>query len=130
MTTQERGRDVLPIPDRAYTGLIKYDARDPESVFPKMELLRPPEGAPNVVVVLLDDVGFGASSAFGGPCQTPAAIEEFVGYYNNQRYHESLDNMTPASILLWKRKGGSIRTRENQARNHVLTLPTELSSGR
>ena len=38
-----------------------------------MEQLRPPEGAPNVVVVLLDDVGFGASSALGGPCQTPAA---------------------------------------------------------
>ena len=73
MTTLERGRDVLPIPDRAYTGLIKYDARDPEAVFPKMEQLRPPEGAPNVVVVLIDDVGFGASSTFGGPCQTPAA---------------------------------------------------------
>jgi hypothetical protein len=46
MTTQERGRDVLPIPDRAYTGLIKYDAKDPEAVFPKMKLLRPPESAP------------------------------------------------------------------------------------
>jgi arylsulfatase len=53
--------------------LIKYDAKDPEAVFPKMEPLRPPEGAPNVVVVLIDDVGFGASSTFGGPCQTPTA---------------------------------------------------------
>ena len=66
MTNKERGRDILPIPDRTYTGLIKYDAKDPEAVFPKMEMLRPPVGAPNVVVVLLDDVGFGASSAFGG----------------------------------------------------------------
>jgi hypothetical protein len=33
----------------------------------------PPEGAPNVLVVLLDDVGFGAASAFGGPAQTPTA---------------------------------------------------------
>ncbi|HZY27236.1 MAG TPA: sulfatase-like hydrolase/transferase [Jiangellaceae bacterium] len=33
--------------------------------------LRPPAGAPNVLVVLLDDVGYGASSAFGGPCNTP-----------------------------------------------------------
>jgi hypothetical protein len=37
MTNQKRGRDVLPIPDRAYTGLIKYDAKAPEAVFPKME---------------------------------------------------------------------------------------------
>jgi arylsulfatase A-like enzyme len=69
----KRGRDVLPIPDREYKGLIKFDAKDPEAVFPKMEVLRPPAGAPNVVVVLIDDVGFGASSAFGGPCQTPTA---------------------------------------------------------
>jgi arylsulfatase len=70
---KDRARDVLPIPDREYKGLIKFDAKDPEAKFPKMEMLRPPEGAPNVVVVLLDDVGFGASSAFGGPCQTPTA---------------------------------------------------------
>ena len=73
MTNQNTGREVLPIPDRQYTGLIKYDAKDPESKFPPIVPLRPPEGAPNVVVVLLDDVGFGASSAFGGPCQTPIA---------------------------------------------------------
>ncbi len=35
--------------------------------------LRPPTGAPNVLIILLDDVGFGVSSAFGGPCQTPTA---------------------------------------------------------
>jgi arylsulfatase len=80
MTTQERGRDVLPIPDRPYTGLIKYDAKDPEALFPKTEQLRPPEGAPNVVLVLLDDVGFGAASAFGGPCQTPAANTKYKSF--------------------------------------------------
>jgi arylsulfatase len=64
--------------------LIKYDAKDPEAKFPKMEQLRPPEGAPNVVVVLLDDVGFGASSAFGGPCETPAA-ERLAG--NGLKYN-------------------------------------------
>ena len=40
---------------------------------PPIEPLLPPEGAPNVLVVLLDDVGFGASSTFGGPCDTPTA---------------------------------------------------------
>jgi arylsulfatase len=87
MTNQNRGRDVLPIPDRPYTGLIKYDAKDPESVFPKMEQLRPPEGAPNVVVALLDDVGFGASSAFGGPCQTPAAERLAKDGLKYNRFH-------------------------------------------
>ena len=48
-------------------GLITYDAKDPDTSFPPIEPLRPPAGAPNVLVVLLDDVGFGASSAFGGP---------------------------------------------------------------
>jgi arylsulfatase len=53
--------------------LITYDAKDPDTSFPPIEPLRPPEGAPNVLVVLLDDVGFGASSAFGGPVHTPTA---------------------------------------------------------
>ncbi len=48
-------------------GQTTYDAKDPETSFPPIEPLRPPKGAPNVLVVLLDDVGFGASSAFGGP---------------------------------------------------------------
>jgi len=64
-------RTVLPIPDRPYQGLISYDAKDPEATFPPIEPLRPPKGAPNVLLILLDDVGFAASSAFGGPCQTP-----------------------------------------------------------
>jgi arylsulfatase A-like enzyme len=64
-------RTVLPIPDRPYAGLVTYDAKDPDTAFPPIEPLRPPEGAPNVLVILLDDAGFGSSSAFGGPCQTP-----------------------------------------------------------
>jgi arylsulfatase A-like enzyme len=66
-------RAVLPIPDRPRHGLTTYDAKDPDTSYPPIEPLRPPEGAPNVLVVLLDDVGFGASSAFGGPVNTPVA---------------------------------------------------------
>jgi len=65
-------REVLPIPDRAYQGLITYDAKDPDTSFPPIEPLRPPPDAPNVLVVLIDDCGFGASSAFGGPIATPS----------------------------------------------------------
>ena len=64
-------RQVLPIPDRQHVGVTTYDAKDPATAFPPIERLRPPEGAPNVLVILIDDAGFGSSSAFGGPCQTP-----------------------------------------------------------
>ena len=47
--------------------------KDPDTKFPPIEQLRPPKGAPNVLVILIDDVGYGASSAFGGPCRTPTA---------------------------------------------------------
>jgi arylsulfatase len=67
----EIARTVLPIPNRPHTGLITYDAKDPDTSFPPIEPLRPPDGAPNVLVILLDDAGFGSSSAFGGPCQAP-----------------------------------------------------------
>ncbi len=64
-------RTVLPIPERRHVGLTTYDAKDPNTRFPAIEALRPPAGAPNVVVLMIDDCGFGAASAFGGPCRTP-----------------------------------------------------------
>jgi hypothetical protein len=63
----------LPIPDHPFTGPIMFDAKDPSSKFPPIEPLRPPEGAPNVRLILLDDAGFAAMSRFGGPCSTPTA---------------------------------------------------------
>jgi len=83
----ERQREILPIPDRPYTGLITYDAKDPDTSFPSIEPLRPPEGAPNVLVILLDDVGFGASSAFGGPCSTPTAERLAASGLKYNRFH-------------------------------------------
>jgi hypothetical protein len=66
-------RTILPIPDQPHVGLTTYDAKDPDTKFPPIEPLRPPEGAPNVLIVLLDDVGFASSSAFGGSIYTPTA---------------------------------------------------------
>ena len=66
-----RQRAVLPMPDRNHVGVTTYDAKSPDTSFPPIEPLRPPEGAPNVLIVLIDDAGFGSSSAFGGPCATP-----------------------------------------------------------
>ena len=66
-------RSVLPLPDEPYTGPVYRDAKDPRATFKPLEPLRPPEGAPNVLVIPLDDVGFGAAITFGGPCRTPTA---------------------------------------------------------
>ncbi len=80
-------RDILPIPDTAHVGLTTYDARDPNTKYPPIVPLRPPAGAPNVVIVLIDDVGFGASSAFGGPCDTPNAERLAKGGLKYTRFH-------------------------------------------
>jgi arylsulfatase A-like enzyme len=71
MSSTDVPRTVLPIPERQHVGLTTYDAKDPDTAYPPIEPVRPPEGAPNVLVIMLDDAGFGASSAFGGPCETP-----------------------------------------------------------
>ncbi len=71
--SDELSRTILPIPDHQHVGLTTYDAKDPDTKFPPIEPLRPPKGAPNVLIVLLDDVGFAASSAFGGVINTPTA---------------------------------------------------------
>lgn len=78
---------MLPIPDRPTPGLTTYDAKDPDTAYPPIEPLLPPEGAPNVLIVLLDDVGFGASSAFGGPCDTPNAEKLAAGGLKYNRFH-------------------------------------------
>jgi arylsulfatase A-like enzyme len=82
-----RPREVLPIPDRPVPGLTTYAATDPDAAFAPIERLRPPAGAPNVLVVLLDDVGFGASSAFGGPVRMPTAERLAGGGLKYSRFH-------------------------------------------
>jgi arylsulfatase len=80
-------REVLPVPDRPHVGLTTYDAKDPDTSYPPIEQLRPPAGAPNVLIVLIDDCGFGASSAFGGPCNTPTAERLAASGLKYNRFH-------------------------------------------
>ncbi len=82
-----QSRVVLPMPDRAYAGEVTYDAKDPASSFPPIEPLRPPAGTPNVIIALIDDCGFGASSAFGGPCATPTAERLAASGLKYNRFH-------------------------------------------
>jgi arylsulfatase len=85
--TQPMGRQVLPIPDPRHVGVTTYDARDPATAFPPITPLRPPAGAPNVLVVLIDDAGFGSSSAFGGPINTPNFERLAAGGLRYTRFH-------------------------------------------
>lgn len=87
MRPDSHARTMLPIPDRPAPTLTTYDAKDPDTAFPPIEPLLPPEGSPNVLVILLDDVGFGASSAFGGPCSTPTAERLAEGGLRYNRFH-------------------------------------------
>ena len=80
-------RTVLPIPDQPRTGLVTYDAKDPETKFPPITPLRPPKGAPNILIVLIDDAGFGSTSPFGGPCKTPTAELLAAGGLKYNRFH-------------------------------------------
>jgi arylsulfatase len=80
-------RSNLPIPHREHVGLTTYDAKDPDTSYPPIEPLRPPEGAPNVVVIMIDDAGFGSSSAFGGPCNTPVADRLAANGLRFNRFH-------------------------------------------
>ena len=67
LAAQQMDRTVLPIPEPKPPTITELDARDVKPP-PRFEV-KAPKGAPNVVVVLLDDIGFGQSSAFGGPCK-------------------------------------------------------------
>lgn len=86
-STDDIQRTVLPIPNIQPFGLTTYDAKDPDTKFPPIRELRPPQDAPNVVIILLDDVGFGASSAFGGPCHTPNFEKLAKGGLKYNRFH-------------------------------------------
>jgi arylsulfatase A-like enzyme len=63
------GQEVLPQPEPQFKGKIGRTVKDSVPDFPKA--VEAPAGAPNVLLILTDDVGFGASSTFGGPIETP-----------------------------------------------------------
>jgi arylsulfatase A-like enzyme len=93
-------RAVLPVPHRTYPGFVTYDAKDPDTSFPPLGRPRPPAGAPNVLVVLLDDVGFGASSAFGGPIRMPTAERLAANGIRYNRFHTTaMCSPTRAALL-------------------------------
>jgi len=68
-------RFTLLIPDPAHVGVTIYDAKDPDTFFPPVQQVRPPAGAPNVLLIVLDDVGF------GGVQRVRRAVHPDEGYH-------------------------------------------------
>jgi len=78
-------RSVLPIPEPEPVSITELDARDVKAP-PRFEI-KAPKDAPNVVVVLIDDIGFGSSSAFGGPIRMPTLEKMAANGLRYNRFH-------------------------------------------
>ncbi len=91
-------RMVLPVPEPAFKGAIGTTVQDSKPDFPKQ--IQAPAGAPNVLVILLDDVGFGHAGAFGGAVATPTMdrlAKEGLRY--NSFHTTALCSPTRAALL-------------------------------
>ncbi|HEV2842994.1 MAG TPA: arylsulfatase, partial [Chthoniobacterales bacterium] len=78
-------RTVLPIAEPKVAPITTMDARDAKAP-PRFEV-KAPQDAPNVVIVLIDDIGFGSSSAFGGPIKMPTLDKLAAGGLKYNRFH-------------------------------------------
>ncbi len=90
----------VPQPDPEFQGVI---ARTYDQATPDPSLFRPrpaPEGAPNILLVLIDDAGYGASSAFGGPSHTPTLEKLAAEGLRYTRFHTTaVCSPTRAALL-------------------------------
>jgi arylsulfatase len=91
-------RSVLPIKEPTYPAFTELDARNAQAP-PRFEV-KAPENAPNVLVILIDDIGFGQSSAFGGPIHMPT-VEKLAnnGLRYNRFHTTALSSPTRTALL-------------------------------
>jgi arylsulfatase A-like enzyme len=97
-TTSEIDRSVLPIKEPVRKTYTELDARN--ATAPPRFNVTAPKGAPNVVVILIDDMGFGVSEAFGGPVTTPNMDKLADNGIKYNRFHTtSLCSPTRVALL-------------------------------
>jgi len=91
-------RTVLPIPEPTYPHSTTFDVRNATPP-PRFEV-KAPANAPNVLIVLIDDMGFGQSSAFGGPVKMPT-VERLAngGLRYNEFHTTALCSPTRTALL-------------------------------
>jgi arylsulfatase A-like enzyme len=89
---------VLPQPEAPFNGKIGRTVKDSTPDFPKE--LQAPKSAPNILLIMTDDVGFGASSTFGGPIQTPTLQQLASEGLRYNTYHTTaLCSPTRAALI-------------------------------
>ena len=97
VTAQDR-RSGIPLADPEFEGTIGQTFNDSKADYPLPIIA--PAGAPNVLIIILDDVGFGMCSTFGGPVPTPS-LDKLAGnslIYN--RFHTTAQcSQTRAALL-------------------------------
>src|SRR6478609_2779222 len=100
--------DVLPMPTPRFAGRIGNTYADSEA--DTISVPSPPAGAPNVVVVLLDDVGFGQAGTFGGPADTPTLQRLAEDGLRYNRFHTTALCSPTRAALLSGRNHHSVHT--------------------
>ena len=96
--TAPKPQEVLPRPEPTFKGKIARTVQTSTRDFPKE--VQAPAGAPNVLLILTDDVGFGASSTFGGPIPTPTFDRLAAnGLRYNQFHTTALCSPTRAALI-------------------------------
>ena len=91
-------RSILPAPPEVFRGTLEPGESDSTPVYPIA--IRAPEGAPNILLVMTDDVGFASASTFGGPVPTPN-LDRLAqrGLLYNQFHTTALCSPTRAALL-------------------------------
>ena len=98
LAAQPPDRAALPQPDAPFDGVANRTLAGSKPDFPQP--VTAPKDAPNVLLVLVDDAGFGNPSAFGGPCQTPTLAKLADGGLRYNRFHvTALCSPTRAALL-------------------------------
>lgn len=91
-------RTVLPVPAPTFHGKIGATLKDSKPDFPNR--IQAPAGAPNVLIIILDDVGFGHAGAFGGAVPTPTMDRlASKGLHYNTFHTTALCSPTRAALL-------------------------------
>jgi arylsulfatase len=93
-------RTVLPIPDKSFGGTIGRTFDQSVADWTVVAGTKAPEGAPNVLLVLIDDAGFGQPDTFGGPIATPNLTRVAESGVKYNRFHvTALCSPTRAAML-------------------------------
>src|SRR5262245_61050945 len=107
-TPPAEGSAVLPVPQPQFRGVIGRKTSDSTPDFPKGVIA--PTGAPNVLLIMTDDTGFGAAGTFGGPIPTPTLDRLATSGLKYNRFHTTaLCSPTRAALLTGRKDRKSTR---------------------